>query len=105
MWRRLFEDCNKKQGEELERLRQEYDERSKRLGLTTRERSLPAGSVPRRPSPVGILTPRELSQMTKVEDPTTHGRVTIPDPNDMLADSVVEKIIKQMVEAVGRLVC
>ena len=24
MWKRLFEDCNKKQGEEIERLRREY---------------------------------------------------------------------------------
>ena len=24
MWRRLFEDCNKKQGQEIERLRQDY---------------------------------------------------------------------------------
>ena len=28
MWRKLFEDCNKKQGQEIERLRQEYKERS-----------------------------------------------------------------------------
>ena len=39
MWRRLFEDCNKKQGEEIERLRQEYKEQSERLGLATMERS------------------------------------------------------------------
>ena len=26
MWRKLFEDCNKKQGQEIERLRQEYKE-------------------------------------------------------------------------------
>ena len=38
MWKRLFEDWNKKQGKEIERLRQEYTERSIRLGL--------AGSVP-----------------------------------------------------------
>ena len=35
MWKRLFADCNKKQGEENERLRREYKERSKRLALTT----------------------------------------------------------------------
>ena len=35
MWRRLFEDCNKKQGEGIERLRQEDKERSERLGLAT----------------------------------------------------------------------
>ena len=48
MWSRLFEDCNKKQGEEIEPLRQEDKERSERLGLaTTVARSPPAGSVPR----------------------------------------------------------
>ena len=34
-WKRLFEDCNKKQSEELERLRREYKEQSERLALTT----------------------------------------------------------------------
>ena len=28
MWKILFEDCNKKQGQEIERLRQDYKERS-----------------------------------------------------------------------------
>ena len=31
IWKRLFEDCNKKQGEEIERLRREYKERLERL--------------------------------------------------------------------------
>ena len=35
MWKRLFEDCNKKQSEEIERLRREHKERSERLALTT----------------------------------------------------------------------
>ena len=35
MWKRLFEDCNKKQGQEIERLRQDYKERSERMALTT----------------------------------------------------------------------
>ena len=35
MWKRLFEDCNKKQGEEIECLRRDYKERSERLALTT----------------------------------------------------------------------
>ena len=48
MWERLFKDCNKKQREEIERLRQEYKERSERQGLATAmERSLPVGNVPR----------------------------------------------------------
>ena len=42
MWKRLFEDCNKKQDEEIERLRREYKERSERLAMTTAlERSTP----------------------------------------------------------------
>ena len=35
MWRKLFEDCNKKQGQEIERLRQDYKERSDQMALTT----------------------------------------------------------------------
>ena len=35
MWRKLFENCNKKQGQEIERLRQEYKERSEQVALTT----------------------------------------------------------------------
>ena len=33
MWRKLFEDCNKKQGQEIGRLRQEYKERSEQAVL------------------------------------------------------------------------
>ena len=64
---RLFEDCNKKQREEIERLKQEYKEQSERLGLTTMERSLRAGKVPRGQSPMELLTPCELSQTTEVQ--------------------------------------
>ena len=35
MWKKLFEDCNKKQSEEIERLRRDYKERSERVVLTT----------------------------------------------------------------------
>ena len=35
IWKKLFEDCTKKQGQEIERLRQEYKERSEWLTLTT----------------------------------------------------------------------
>ena len=34
MWKKLFEDCNNKQGEEIERLRRDYEERSERAALT-----------------------------------------------------------------------
>ena len=48
LWKRLFEDCNKKQSEEKERLRREYKERSERMALTTAvERAIPARNVPR----------------------------------------------------------
>ena len=48
MWKNLFEDCNKKQGEEIERLRREYRERSERVPLATAvEKVIPARSVPR----------------------------------------------------------
>ena len=39
MGKRLYEDCNKKQGEEAERSRNEYNERSKRLKVAQVERS------------------------------------------------------------------
>ena len=65
MWKRLFEDCNKKQGEEIERLRRDYKERSERLALTTAvEKVIPARSISRGQSPMELLTPREMSQTT-----------------------------------------
>ena len=46
MWKRLFEDCNKKQGKEIERLRQDYKERSERRALTTAvEKVIPDGAL------------------------------------------------------------
>ena len=43
MWKKLFEDCTKKQGQEIERLSQEYKEQSERLALTTAvEKVIPA---------------------------------------------------------------
>ena len=53
MWKRLFEDCNKKQGKEIERLRREYKERSERLALTTAvEKVIPTRIIPRGQSPM-----------------------------------------------------
>ena len=58
MWKRLFEDCNKKQGEEKECMRREYKERSERLALTTSvERAIPARNFSRGQSPMDCLTP------------------------------------------------
>ena len=56
MWRKLFEDCNKKQGREIERLRQEYKEQSEQMALTTAvEKVIPARDIPRGQSPDGAL--------------------------------------------------
>ena len=55
----LFEDCNKKQSEEKERLRREYKQRSERLALTTAvEKVIPTRNIPRGQSPMELLTPR-----------------------------------------------
>ena len=65
MRNRLFEDCNKKKGEEIESLRRKYKERSERLALTTAvEKMIPARNVPRGQSPMELQTSRELSQTT-----------------------------------------
>ena len=101
MWKRLFEDCSKKQSEEIERLGRDYKER---MALTTAvEKVIPARSVPRGQSPVELLTPRELSQTTETL-PTATGRVTIPDPSDTLGDPVVEQTVKRLIKTAGRLV-
>ena len=48
IWTKLFEDCNKKQGEEIERLRRESKQRSERLALTTAvEKVIPTKNIPR----------------------------------------------------------
>ena len=105
IWKRLFEDCNKKQGEEIERLRRDYKERSERAALTTAvEKAIPAGSIPRGQSPMELLTPREMSQTTETRLPTTTGRVTIPEPSDTLGDPVVEQMVRKLIETAGRLV-
>ena len=62
MWKKLFEDCNNKQGEEIERLRREYKQRSERLSLTTAvEKAIPTRDIPSGQSPMELLTPREMS--------------------------------------------
>ena len=100
-WNR-FEDCNKKQGEEIERLRRDYKER---MALTTAvEKVIPARSVPRGQSPMELLTPREMSQTTETRLPATTGRVTIPDPSDTLGDPGVEQTVRKLIETAGRLV-
>ena len=102
MWKILFEVCNKKQGEEIERLRRVYKER---MALTTAvERVIPARSVPRGQSPMELLTPREMSQTTETRPPTTTGLVTIPEPSDTLGDPVVEQTVRKLIETAGRLV-
>ena len=105
MWKRLFEDCNKKQGEEIEPFRREYKERSEWLALTTAvEKVIPTRSIPRGQSPMELLTPRELSQMTETRLPAATGRVTIPDPIYTLVDPVVEQTVRKLIKTAGRLV-
>ena len=102
MWKRFFEECNKKQSEEIERLRRDYKER---MALTTSvEKVIPARSGPRGQSPMQLLTPQEMSQTTETRLPTTTGRVTIPDPSDTLGDPVVEQTARRLIETAGRLV-
>ena len=102
MWKKLFEDCNKKQSEEIERSRRDYNER---MALTTAvENVIPARSIPRGQSPMELLMPREMSQTTETRPPTATGRVTIPDPSDTLGDPVVEQTVKRLIETAGRLV-
>ena len=91
MWKKLFEDCNKKQGEVIERLRREYKQRSERLSLKAAvEKLIPTMDIPRGQSPMELLTPREMNQTTEALHPNRIGRVTIPDPSDTLGDPVVE---------------
>ena len=67
----MFEDCNKKQGQETERLRQDYKEQSEQMALTTaEEKVIPARNIPRGQSPMELLTPREMSQTTETRLPT-----------------------------------
>ena len=102
MWKKLFENCNKKQGEEIERLRREYKQRSERLSLTAEvEKAIPTRDIPRGQSPIELLTPREMSQTTDTRLPATTGRVTIPDPSDTLGDPVVEQTVRKLIETAG----
>ena len=108
-WKRLFEDCNKKQGEEIERFRREFKERSEWLALDTEvERAIPARDVPREQFPMELWTPRKLSQTTEGQIPTAAGRVTIPDPSDPPppppGDPDVERTLQKLVDTAGRLV-
>ena len=105
MWRKLFEDCNEKQGQEIERLRQDYKEQSEQMALRTAvEKVIPARNISRGQSPMELLTPREMSQTTETRLPTETNRVTIPDPSDTLGDPVVEQTARKLIETAGRLV-
>ena len=85
-------------------MRQEYKERSERLGKAKTEQPLPAGNNPRGRSPMELLKPRELNQTLQVQVPTGSDRVTIPDPSYTFSDPVVKKTLRQLVEVAGRLV-
>ena len=102
---KIVRRLQKKQGQEIERLRQDYKERSERRALTTAvEKVIPARSIPRGQSPMELLTPREMSQTTETRLPTATDRVTIPDPSDTLGDPVVEQTVRKLIETAGRLV-
>ena len=87
MWRKLFEDCNKKQGQEIERLRQDYKERSEQMALTT-----------------AVENNGDTAQTTETQLPADTNRVKIPDPSDTLGDPVVEQTVRKLIETAGRLV-
>ena len=75
------------------------------MTLTTAvEKIINARSIPHGQSPMGLLTPREMSQTTETQLPATTGRVTIPDPSDTLGDPVVEQTVRKLIETAGRLV-
>ena len=71
---------------------------------TAVERTIPARDIPRKQSPMKLLTPRELGQTTEVRVPTTAGRETIPGPSDTLGDPVVEQTLQKLMETAGQLV-
>ena len=105
MWKELFEDCNKKQGEEIERLSRENKQRSERLSLTTAvEKVITTWDILRGQSSMELLTPRKMSQTTETRLLATTSRVTIPDPSDTLGDPVVEQTMRKLIETAGRLV-
>ena len=98
-------DCNKKQDEEIERLRREYNERLERLALTTAvETTIPARDIPRGQSPVDFLRPHELSQTTEVQISIAAGKVITLDTSGTLGDPVVEQTVQRLIETAGRLV-
>ena len=66
MLRRLFEDCNKKQRQKIERFKQEYKEHFEKLGIAKPKRLVPTRSVPHGQTPMELLTRRELSQTTEI---------------------------------------
>ena len=102
MWKRFFEDCNKKQSEEIERLRRDYKEH---MALkTAKEKVILARSDPHGQSSMKLLTHREMSLTTETRLPAATGRVTIPDPSDTLGDPVLEQTAKRLIETAGRLV-
>ena len=93
------------QGQELERLRQDYNQRSEQMAIEAAvEKATPARRDPRGQSPMELLTLREMSQTTETRLPVATGRVTIPDPSDTLGDPVVEQTMQTLIETAGRLV-
>ena len=70
---------------------------------TAVEKAIPTRNSPRGQSPMELLTPLEMSQMTETRLPAATGRVTLPDPSDTLGDPVVEQTMRKLIETAGRL--
>ena len=95
---KVVRGLQQEQGQELERLRQDYKQRSEQMALETAvEKAIPARRDPRGQSPMELLTPREMSQTTETRLPAATGRVTLGDP-------VVEQTMQRLIETAGRLV-
>ena len=101
MRRKLFEDCNKKQGQEIERLRA--------IGAggvdNGRGESDTCKGYSSWAVPDGALdASRNESNNGDTLASSRDKSRTIPDPSDTLGDPVVEQTVRKLIETAGRLV-
>ena len=105
MWRKMFEDCNKKQGQEIERLRQDYKEGSEQMALTTAVgKSDTCKEYSSWAVPDGALDASRNESNNRDTAPDRDKSSNIPDPSDTLGDPVVEQTVRKLIETAGRLV-
>ena len=64
---------------------------------------MPARDIPRRQSPMELITPPERSQTTDEKIWTADRIVTFSDPSDTLGDRVVEQTVQKLIETAVRL--